>query len=683
MSVVAASAGAPPGAVPLSVPYSARHRRMALAALAAYVALLLAIAPFARLHGPTLPQIVAVFTTGIIVSDLATAFLLLRQLSTTPAWSVLLIGCAYLYSAPMGVAHLLTFPGALLEGRPVIGHTQLAHYVFNTWRLGYGLPILAAAWIGDQALISPRRRGLARLTPLAVVAGAVLIVALLTWFEPHLDPLIDGDNDFTGLAMVTGSTGVAASVLACAWLWIRLSRRGLFHLWLTLAMTTFCGDILLSTLGGSRFSIGWFAGRASGFVSACTLFLFFLVQSAAQQKQAAETAAVLRERTDRLQAEIIRRAEAEERFAQAQKLEAMGQLTGGIAHDFNNLLAAVIGYLQLLQRRTQLDDRAAQWVANALDAAERGIKLTGQLLVFARSQRLELEPVDVTALLEGAREILLRPLGPNIAARFDLAAAPGRVLAESNQLELAVLNLVLNARDAMPEGGSLTISTRDTTVRDDPELAPGDYIELTVKDTGVGMEPEVLQRAFDPFFSTKGVGQGTGLGLSQVFGFTRRIGGTVRMESRPGEGAAVHIYLRRVEELAPEADLPAKVLARPVLSGPVLVVDDDANVREVMAGLLEDLGFETLSAADGPAGLGVIRRTPPALLIADFAMPGMNGAQLAQEARILAPGMPVVFVTGYADTDAIEEAAGKAAIILRKPFQPNDLLAAMTRALNP
>jgi signal transduction histidine kinase/CheY-like chemotaxis protein len=682
MSDAAAPAPAPPRAVPLSVPYSARQRRTALLALAAYVALLLAIAPFARLHGPVMPQIVAVFTTGIIVCDLATAFLLLRQLSTTPAWSVLLIGCAYLYSAPMGVAHLLTFPGALLEGRPVIGHSQLAHYVFNTWRFGYSLPILIAAWIGDQALISPRRRrGLERLAPLAVVAGAVLTVALLAWLEPFLPPLIDGDNRFTGLAMILGWAGVAASVLVCAWLWIRLSRRGLFHLWLTLAMTAYCGDILLSTLGGSRFSIGWFAGRASGLVSGCTLFLFFLVQSAAQQKQAAETARVLRERTDSLQAEIIRRSEAEERFAQAQKLEAMGQLTGGIAHDFNNLLAAVIGYLQLLRNRTALDDRAAKWVANALDAAERGTRLTGQLLVFARSQRLELQPVDVTDLLEGAREILLRPLGPNIAARFDLAAAPGRVVAEANQLELAVLNLVLNARDAMPEGGSLTISTRDVAVLGDPELEPGDYIELTVRDTGMGMEPEVLKRAFDPFFSTKGVGKGTGLGLSQVFGFARRVGGTVRMESRPGEGAAVHVFLRRVEEPATEAEPPKTIPARPVLTGPVLVVDDDANVREVMAGLLEDLGFETLCAADGPAGLGIIRRTPPALLIADFAMPGMNGAQLAQEARILAPGMPVVFVTGYADTDAIEEAAGKAAIILRKPFQPNELLAAMARAL--
>jgi signal transduction histidine kinase/CheY-like chemotaxis protein len=681
MSDAAAPAGAPPRAVPLSVPYSPGQRRMALLALAAYVALLLAIAPFAHLHGPAMPQIVAVFTTGIIVSDLATAFLLLRQLSTTPAWSLLLIGCAYLYSAPMGVAHLLTFPGALLPDRPVVGHDQLAHYVFNIWRFGYGLPILIAAWIGDQALISPPRRGWIRLTPVAVVVGAALSVSLLAWIEPFLPPLIVKDNSFTGLAMVDGWAGVAASVLLCAWLWIRLGRRGLFHLWLALAMTTFCGDILLSTLGGSRFSIGWFAGRASGFVSACTLFLFFLVQSAAQQKQAVQTAQALRERTESLQAEIIRRSEAEDRFAQAQKLEAIGQLTGGIAHDFNNLLAAVIGYLQLLRRRTELDERAAQWVSNALDAAERGTKLTGQLLVFARTQRLELQPVDVTALLEGAREILLRPLGPNIAASFDLAAAPGRVIAESNQLELAVLNLVLNARDAMPEGGSLTISTRDVTVGDDPELEPGDYIELSVTDTGEGMEPEVLKRAFDPFFSTKGVGKGTGLGLSQVFGFTRRIGGTVRMESRPGQGAAVHLYLRRVDEPAPQTELPQKTVARPVLTGPVLVVDDDANVREVMVGLLDDLGFKTLNAADGPAGLDVIRRARPALLIADFAMPGMNGAQLAQAARALAPGMPVVFVTGYADTDTIEEAAGKAAIILRKPFQPDDLLAAMARAL--
>ena len=217
---------------------------------------------------------------------------------------------------------------------------------------------------------------------------------------------------------------------------------------------------------------------------------------------------------------------------------------------------------------------------------------------------------------------------------------------------------------------------------DDPEMAPGDYLELSVADTGTGMEPEVMKRAFDPFFSTKGVGKGTGLGLSQVFGFARRMGGTVRMDSRPGQGTTVRLYLRRVDESAPRAGTPAAAAAaRPVLTGPVLVVDDDANVREVIVGLLEDLGFETLNAADGPAGLAVVRTSPPALLVADFAMPGMNGARLAREARTLAPGLPVVFVTGYADTDAIEEAAGHEAVILRKPFQPEELLSAMAKAL--
>jgi CheY-like chemotaxis protein len=289
--------------------------------------------------------------------------------------------------------------------------------------------------------------------------------------------------------------------------------------------------------------------------------------------------------------------------------------------------------------------------------------------------------VDVDGLLNGAREILLRPLGPDITARFDLAAAPGRVTAESNQLELAVLNLFLNARDAMPDGGGIVLSTRDVTVRDDPEMAPGDYLELAVTDTGTGMEPEVMKRAFDPFFSTKGVGKGTGLGLSQVFGFARRIGGTVRMESRPGQGTTVRLYLRRVDEPPPQIETREALAPAPVLTGPVLVVDDDPRVREVMVGLLQDLGFQTLEAHDGPAGLDVVRRSPPALLVADFAMPGMNGARLAREARGLVPGLPVVFVTGYADTDAIEEAAGKAAVILRKPFRPEDLLAAMGRVL--
>jgi signal transduction histidine kinase len=680
MSDFAASIGMPSGVVPLSAPCTPRQWRTAAAAMAGYAVLVLALTPWARVQGPVMPQITAVFTTGIIVSDLATGFVLLQQLRTTPAWSVLLIACAYLYSTLMGVAHLLTFPGALAAGRPLVGHAQLANYVFNIWRLGYGLPILAAARIRGRASFAPRHGWAGRVLPWAVGVGTLLGLALGFALESRLPPLIV-DSRFTGLALSTSWVGVAAAVLACVWLWARRSRDDLFHLWLALAMTTFTGDIYLSTVGGGRFTVGWYAGRASGCISACTLFLFFLMQFAAQQRLAVRTAETLRERTERLQAEIFRRAEAEERLAQAQKLEAMGQLTGGIAHDFNNLLAAVIGNLDLLSRRANLDARGARWVATALDAAERGAKLTGQMLVFARAQRLELKPVDVTGLIEGAHEILLRPFGPDIAVRFELAAASRRVVAEPNQLELAVLNLFLNARDAMPDGGILTLSTTDVTVRDDPELEPGDYLRLTVRDTGVGMAPEVLRRAFDPFFTTKGVGGGAGLGLSQVFGFARRVGGTARVESRPGEGASVHLFLRHTDEPTPVAGAPEAGAAPLALTGPILVVDDDAGVREVLVTLLSDLGFSTLEAADGVAGLALLAQSRPALLVADFAMPGLNGARLAQEARALIPGLPVMFVTGYADTDAIEAAVGKTVPILRKPFRPAELQAAIAKVM--
>jgi CheY-like chemotaxis protein len=257
------------------------------------------------------------------------------------------------------------------------------------------------------------------------------------------------------------------------------------------------------------------------------------------------------------------------------------------------------------------------------------------------------------------------------------------VIAEPNQLELAVLNLFINARDAMPEGGRLVIATRDMAVIDHPDLEAGDYVRLTVQDCGTGMGPDVLRRVFDPFFTTKEKGKGTGLGLSQVFGFARRVGGAVRIESTPGQGTTVSLYLRRTLAGPAAIDAQGAGVALPCPNGPVLVVDDDPSVREVLVSWLNEMGIQTLEAVDGASGLILAHQTAPAAMLVDFAMPGMNGARLAEHVRAAIPNLPVVFVTGYADTDAILAAVGDTAPILRKPFKPADLAAALARALNP
>jgi signal transduction histidine kinase len=649
--------------------------------LAGYLIVLAVLAPWARASGPEFPQLVTVFTTGIVVADLATSFLLVNQCRGTPYRGLLLIGCAYLFSALFGTAHLLTFPGALLPDRAALGSFQLTAYVFNLWRLGFAL--LVSFGLRDllddrQPVVLTSRRSLIIIPALvAIVAVTALIVGVAD--EKSLPALIVG-SQFTSVDLALGWIAFAAGVIACAMAWAGASR-DLFHLWLALALSTFCGDLFLSNFSGGRFTLGWYVTRASSFVSAYTLFLFFLLRFAAQQRFALRSAKFLRKRTLRLQLEISRRSEAEERLSQLQKLEAMGQLTGGIAHDFNNLLAAIVGNLDLLKRNASGDkSRAARWIENALSAAERGKNLTAQLLVFARVQRLELAPVNAIEAIDRASDLLRRTLGPEINVRFDVPGAEIWVMANPTQLELTILNLALNARDAMPKGGDLRISIAPWQTQDDPELPAGAYIRLSVADNGAGMPPEVVNRAFDPFFTTKGAGKGTGLGLSQVFGFARKAGGTARIESRVGAGTIVHIFLRRADATLPSPQDETDT-AFSELSATVLVIDDDPDVRQLLVNFLTEIGLRVVQSADGSSGLSLISQIQPDLLIVDFAMPGMNGAEVARKARALIPGLPIMFVTGYADSDLIDTAMGEEAIVLKKPFRLSELQAVMSEAL--
>jgi signal transduction histidine kinase/CheY-like chemotaxis protein len=409
------------------------------------------------------------------------------------------------------------------------------------------------------------------------------------------------------------------------------------------------------------------------------------IPSPLQLKHAnAELSERVRERDDalaRLQREIQDRERAEAALAQAQKMDAIGQLTGGIAHDFNNLLAVVLGSLDMITRTTQ-EPATQKRAGNALQAAERGAKLTSQLLAFSRTQKLELQPTLVAPLIEQIHELLQRTLGPTINLSFDLEAGGEPVLADPTQLELAILNLAINARDAMPEGGKLTVRAQPIQLAGDADLPDGDYLEIRVSDTGTGMAADVIDRAFDPFFTTKGVGQGTGLGLSMVYGVARQSGGTARIESQLGEGTSVSIVLPRTSKLA--ASVPrdvAEPAAGPQQSATILVIDDDHDVRRVLADQLGELGHLVQSVASGQEGLDLMRRERFDLLLLDFAMPGLNGAQIAEQARKIEPGQRILFVSGYADTAAIERAVGEARV-LRKPFRAADIAQAIRQALS-
>ncbi|CAN5595726.1 hypothetical protein BH10PSE4_BH10PSE4_22230 [soil metagenome] len=429
--------------------------------------------------------------------------------------------------------------------------------------------------------------------------------------------------------------------------------------------------------------IGRQAGTALlALMAALVLTVFGLSQRrlGRAHREVAARAAALAEANARLEEQVARRQEAEEALRQSQKMEAIGQLTGGIAHDFNNLLQAVHGNLEMIRRRPD-DPRVRRWADNGYAAAERGARLTAQLLAFSRDQKLQLRPLRVSEIAPRLKELLTTTLGPSIQITFDLADGGTPVLADSTQLELAVLNLAINARDAMPQGGALTITSALETVTDDPELDAGAYVALSVSDNGSGMPDEVKARAFDPFFTTKGVGKGTGLGLAQVYGIAKQAGGVARISSTPGGGTTVTLLLPHTDRDVPVVAEPARGEPRVRPGATILVVDDDDDVRAFIRDALEAMGYGVRDVSNGFAALDALNTGPVDLLLVDFAMPGMNGAEVARAALTRRPDLNVLFASGYAETAALQNAAGAAVVVIRKPFDIDQLGEAVFQAL--
>ena len=393
----------------------------------------------------------------------------------------------------------------------------------------------------------------------------------------------------------------------------------------------------------------------------------------------AERTAELAAANRQLLAQIEERERMEMTLRQMQRLEAVGQLTSGVAHDFNNLLTVVLGNIQFLERALSdagIDGKAMRRLGNMRAAAERGAKLTDQLLAFSRRQRLEPKVLNLNEILGGMQDLLQSTIGGSIDVDMTLAPEVWPALVDPTQIELAVLNLAINARDAMGIGGALRVSTCNVSLESPAqpeEPAAGDYVEICVADTGMGMSPEVRAKVFEPFFTTKEIGKGSGLGLSQVLGFAKQSGGGMRIESQGGEGTAVYIYLPRAD-----AKVASAVAERPPAQAPdhpgaqVLLVDDDAAVRDITASMLRDIGYDVLEAGSGGAALERIgEKLDFDLIIIDVAMPGMSGAELARRIRAKRPALPILFVTGFADRAALEGVSESS--IVGKPFLSNEL----------
>jgi PAS domain S-box-containing protein len=455
--------------------------------------------------------------------------------------------------------------------------------------------------------------------------------------------------------------------------------------YVAIPVTSRSGDVIGGLFFGHP-SPGVFTERAERALTGLAAEAAVAMDNARLSEERARAEEALRALNADLERQVQERTEQlrqnEEALRHSQKMEAVGQLTGGVAHDFNNLLQVIMGNLETLRRNIPEDaGRLVRATQNAMTGAKRAASLTQRLLAFARRQPLNPKPLDVNQMVGGMSELLHRTLGETISIELVRGAGLWTVEADQNELEAAILNLAVNARDAMPEGGRLTIETANAHIDDiyaarHAEVNPGQYVSLAVSDSGLGMDSDTIARAFEPFFTTKPVGKGTGLGLSQVYGFVKQSGGHVKIYSEPGQGTTVKIYLPRIADAATEAD-EGEALALPEgAAETILVVEDDDAVRVYSVEILRELGYRVLEAHDGPSALRLLERQSQIdLLFSDVVLPGgMTGAQVAAEAARLKPGLKVLFTTGYARNAIIHNGRlDKGVELLTKPFTYADL----------
>jgi signal transduction histidine kinase/CheY-like chemotaxis protein len=498
---------------------------------------------------------------------------------------------------------------------------------------------------------------------LTLVVLSSLGVALLVYPGQRWLPLVIRDNDYTRLLRSDVAPLVwALSIVAFVFLLPRRNR-SVLDLWLTAALWAWVLDVGLATvIGIHRFDMGFYLGRIYGLLASIIVLGSLLLEVNRLNIDLGKTLALAEARN----AELLR---SREELARAQRLEAVGQLTGGVAHDFNNLLAVVIGNLELLSASEALSPRLLAFARAAQQAAQRGAKITDQLLTFARRNISRPVNIDPNGLLTDFQSLMRQALTARVELRLTLAPEPLVVRLDTTQFEAALLNLIVNARDAMPDGGRIEITTK----AEPPNPSGARFVSVTVNDTGCGMTPEVAGRAFEPFFTTKPVGEGSGLGLSQVYGFVTAAGGRVEIQGGPRAGCTIQMRLPLSPAAisSPADHRRAEQRGSSVGAGEtILVVEDDRDVLALTRQRLESLRYVVMTAIDAEAALDILNRRPVDLVFTDIVLPGrVSGLQLAERVRNLRPGTPVLLTSGYSGADAGDIRWP----MLRKPFELTDL----------
>jgi signal transduction histidine kinase len=672
-------------------------RRLAVVVLVVSALCFAAAIPIAKLPLLRVDAFIPAYEAALILIDAITAVMLFGQFRWSRSPALLLLAAGYTYNALLIVPHLLTFPGAFAPTGLLGAGAQTTAWLYQFWHGGFLLFIIAYLWFEKRSPVTSRWVMAGTIAAVCALTGALTLLA--TAGHDLLPVLIRGTDYSRAISGGVNPTVWGLGILA----FLLLARRRnstVLNLWLTVVMGAWVFDIGLSAIFGSaRYDLGFYAGRAYGLMAASFVLGVLLTETGGLHSRLAAAKALVddyahrlearvRARTAELEAETAERQKAEAQLHQSQKMEALGQLTGGLAHDFNNHLGIIIGNLDLLGDQSELNTDQKELVGEALAAAFNGAELTRRLLAFARRQPLRPARVEINQLIEGITKLLRRTLGERIVIRLRLDPAIPVVLADPSQLETAIANLANNARDAMPAGGHLTITTGIRYLDEDyaaehVEVTPGAYAMIEVGDTGTGMAPETLARVFDPFFTTKEPGKGTGLGLSMVFGFLKQSGGHINVYSELGRGTTFRLYLRPDDAVG--EDTIATLADAGQLRGAgerILVVEDNAKLRSVLVRQLDELGYRVIEAENAAAALALVDDgSETDLLLSDVVMPGKrDGCGLAREFLARRPDGKVLLTSGFPGT-RLGDLGGINLRLLDKPYRKQDLARVLRETL--